>query len=513
MTNRSTGAGKWSTPLIAALLAALALFAWNQYAPVAPDSDKPVSRVGQQGPNQVYFGPHNSIAVLPFASDADSGAQLVLSHGIASELHRLLTRTRGLRVTSRNSSWFFQDRSIPLKVVAERLQVTHLLLGELQSHDNAIELRVSLFNAKKDTELWSQLYQRDLGEVFSLQDEIMDSVLEAMNRTPDGGLPRAQPVDQYAWLRYLEGLYLREKRTAQGLTEAEAAFRSALEIEPAYGLARVGLAGVLLGRQSDGTQAADLHEQARALLLSALENELDLPSAYGLISYIRHQYDRDWRGALGAAEQATRLSPGDPGLMGVAGMAMFTLGQFDRAGSLLEVNVMQDPLNLANRIRLGLLQEFAGNYDESLSSYRQVIGLNPEFPGARAYRARVKIIQDKPESALEESEQEPDPFWSRYSRILSLLALQQNQEAEQLLQQMIAEDGGHAAYQVAEILAFNGDNDRAFEWLQRAIEQKDGGMGEVIGNYFLRNLHTDPRWKVMLSSLGLSDLNPVTPEP
>ncbi len=497
---------------MAALLAALVVFAWTRDAPVTPDSVKPASRADRQGGNQVYFGPQNSIAVLPFASGTGSGAQLVLSHGLASELHRLLTRTRGLRVTSRNSSWFFQDRSIPLKVVAERLQVTHLLVGDMQSRDDAIEVRVSLFNAKRDEELWSQVYQRGLGHVFSLQDEILDSVLEAMNRTPGNGRPRAMPVDQRAWVNYLEGLYQREKRTVEALSEAEAAFRSALEIEPAYGLARVGLARVLLERQSGGAQAADLHEQARALLLTTIENEPDSPAAYGLISYIRHQYDWDWRGALEAAEQAIRLSPADPGLMGVAGMAMFTLGQFDRAGRLLEANVKQDPLNLANRIRLGLLQEFAGDYDQSLSSYRQVIGLNPEFPGARAYRVRVKIIQAKADSALKEAEQEPDPFWNRYARILSLLALQKDQEAEPLLQQMIVEDGGHAAYQVAEILAYSGDTDKAFGWLQRAIEQKDGGMGEVIGNYFLGNLHADSRWEVMLSSLGLSDLNEAMPD-
>jgi len=512
MTDRSTGAGKWSTPLIAALFAALAVFAWNQYAPVTSDTVKPASRVDRQGGNQVYFGPQNSIAVLPFGGDADSGAQLALSHGFASELHRLLTRTRGLRVTSRNSSWFFQDHSIPLKVIAERLQVTYLLLGELQSRDDGIEVRVRLFNAKKDEELWSKDYQLDLGGVFSLQGEILDSVLEAMNRPPVRGLPRAMPVDQHAWERYLEGLYQREKRTAEGLAEAEASFRSALQIDPAYNLARIGLAEVLLGRHAGGAPTADLPDQARALLLTALENEPDLPAAYGLISYIRHQYDWDWRGALEAAEQATRLSPDDPDLMGVAGMAMFTLGQFDRAGRLLEAKVRRDPLNLANRIRLGLLQEFAGEYDQSLSNYRQVIGLNPEFPGARAYRARVKIIQDKPESALKESEQEPDPFWNRYARILSLLALQQDQEAEQLLQQMIVEDGGHAAYQVAEIMAFSGEIDKAFNWLQRAIEQKDGGMGEVTGNYFLRNLHADPRWEAMLSRLELSDLNLSSPD-
>lgn len=504
MANRSTGTGKWLTPLIAALLAALVVFAWNKFTPDFSGSVEPASRIDRAAGHQVYFGPHNSIAVLPFESSTgpDALSQPLLSHGLASELHRLLTRTHGLRVTSRNSSWFFRDRSVPLKVIAERLQVTHLLLGELQQSDNVIELHVRLFHAKKDSELWSQDYQFELDGVFALQDEILDSVLLSMNREPGDEQARALPVDLSAWLFYLEGLYHSEQRTADGLVAAESAFRSALEIQPSYNLARVGLAGVLLGKGASSAQASDLHEQSRALLLEALENDPDLPEAYGLLSYIRHQYDWDWYGALDAADQAIRLSPGDPGLMGLAGMAMFTLGQFDRAGPLLEENVSQDPLNLANRIRLGLLQEFDGDYDSSLSSFRQVIGLNPAYPGARAYRARVKIIQDKPDSALKESEQEPDPFWNRYARTLSLFALGQDQEADQLLQALMVEDGGHAAYQVAEILAFSGETDKAFEWLGRALEQRDGGMREVIGNYFLSNLHADARWEALLNSLG-----------
>jgi len=160
-------------------------------------------------------------------------------------------------------------------------------------------------------------------------------------------------------------------------------------------------------------------------------------------------------------------------------------------------------VNLVRRLQLGLLQEFSGQYDEALSSYRQIISLNPDFPGVRAFRARVKIIQDKPESALKESGLEVDPFWKRYSMILAYSALGRDDEALPLLDQMIAADGERSAYQVAEILSFRGAVDPAFDWLQRAYEQKDGGMSEVIGNFFLNNLHADTRWAGFLNQMGL----------
>ena len=146
--------------------------------------------------------------------------------------------------------------------------------------------------------------------------------------------------------------------------------------------------------------------------------------------------------------------------MSTASLALFTLGQFEKAGELMESAVRLDPLNLLRRLRLGMLQEFSGEYEQSLTSYRVAIELNPELPGVRAYRARIKIIQEKPDSAMKESDQEIDPFWKRYSRILALSAQQHDDEAESLLNQMIADDGHHAAYQVTEILAFRGDDRR-----------------------------------------------------
>ena len=378
-----------------------------------------------------------------------------------------------------------------------------MLAGEFQLSEGRVQVSARLYDAKKDKELWSQTYDRDLGDVFALQEQILASVVEAIKPGWSGVMPQAETVDTQAWAFYLQGLLHREQGTPPGLSNAEEAFRSALEIEPAYQMARVGLAGVWLETDADGDTESSPVENARDALATALQASPELPDAYGLLSYIRRNHDWDWRGSLEAAERAISLNPGDPELMSTASLAMFTLGQFDQALELLEASVRQDPINLSRRLRLGLLQEFSGEYEKSLSSYRQVIGLNPDFPAVRAYRARVKIIQQKPDSAIRESDQESDPFWKRYSQILALTAQERHEEADLLLQQMIADDGHHAAYQITEILAFRGEIDKAFEWFQLAHDQKDGGMREIIGNHFLGNLHGDPRWEEMLSLMAL----------
>jgi TolB-like protein len=495
--------GRWLFPLIAALVAVLVLFAWHWYPALSRNLSEPPAGPERQIRNQIYFGRQNSIAVLPFEGGSVAPEQAFWSAGFTGELHRLLTRTQGLQVTSRNSSFYFQNQSVPLRVIAERLQSAHLLTGEFQQSDGRLQVQARLFDAKNDRQLWSQVYEREIDSVFAIQDEILASVVDVIKPGLDGALPKSEPVDIQAWALYLQGLFHREQRTPEGIQNAETAFQSALEIDPGYQAARVDLAVTWLEKDAAGGTESLLLENARDAVATALKSRPELPAAHSLLSYIRRNYDWDWQGALEAADQALRLNPGDPELMSAAGLALFTLGQFKKASELLEASIRQDPLNLLRRLRLGMLQEFSTEYEQSLTNYRIALELNPELPGVRAYRARIKIIQEKPDSAMKESDQEIDPFWKRYSRILALSAQEHHDEAESLLEQMIADDGHHAAYQVTEILAFRAETDRAFEWFQRAYDQRDDGMSEIIGNYFLRNLHGDPRWEEMLVRMGL----------
>jgi TolB-like protein/thioredoxin-like negative regulator of GroEL len=454
-------------------------------------------------PSQLYFGPVNSIAILPFGSgDTDTGEE-ILSTGFSSELHRLVTATRGLQVTSANSSFFFGDSSFSLPVIAEHLQVSNLLTGEFQFSGSRVRLLATLFDARNREEAWTREFEGSPDQVFELTNALLAEVAGSVLRRPAERLPKAEPLDSVAWENYLAGLHFLGQRTPGGFESAQDRFQKVLDIEPDHAFARVGLARAILASGAAGNPEPQYLERARNEISRVLESKPDFPAALGLLSHVRRQYDWDWRGALEAAEKAVDLNPGDPELMSVASLALFSLGRFDAAEELLRPSAMQDPLNLGRRLRLGLLQEFSGEYEQSLSSYRQIVGLNPDFPGARAFRARVKILQDKPDSALRESDQEKDPFWRRYSKILALSALDRSDESQVLLEQMISDEGRHAAFQIAEILAFNGETDSAFEWLQRAYEQKDGGMREMIGNRFLNNLHGDKRWEQMITLLGL----------
>ena len=299
--------GKWFQPLGAILLALLLVLVWYRLSPTGSLSSREISSAASRTPDQVYLGPPNSIAVLPFADAAGEKHQPYWPAGLSAELHALITRVPEFSVTSRNSSLFFTDPSTPAPLAAERLQVSRLLSGEVEVRDGHLRVSVQLYDARKRREAWSGTYEGELVEVFGIQDQILASIAEAANVARRQYLPRARPVDIAAWEWQLRGIHFLDQRTAEAYREAEAAFRTALEIYPGYEQARVGLARVLLAGKGDPASL----EEARRLLEILIRDQPESPDALGLLSFLRHSRDWDWQGALEAAETAIGLRRGD----------------------------------------------------------------------------------------------------------------------------------------------------------------------------------------------------------
>lgn len=513
------------TPLLAIALLVVAWLAWDRITISPPEGTLAPAPVGREpAGREVYFGPPNSLAVLPFADLSPAADQAPQAFGFAGDVLERLAQIPELRVTARSSSFFFRDAAIPPRLVAERLQSAFLLRGEWRDADGQVTLTVSLYDARRDRESWRSDYAGGLSELPGLREAVVRDTLDALPgvgpKAAAGRLQAAPAFDPEAWLLLQRGLRQADPLSDTNLLFAQESLRAALDLDPAYDAARLALAELWLHPAWPSGQDGAGVEAARRLAQQVLQREAgpaapggDLEGihvdawaearALGVLCYIRHRHDWDWQGAVEAGRSAVKLHPGDAGLLAVASGALSTLAQFDEARELLGASVQRDPLNLGSRLRLGLLQEFSGLYDEALASYRQVLTLHPEYPAARAYRARVKALQDKGESALRESEQESDPFWRRYARILSFAAAQRLPEARPLLEAMIEEDGAVAAFQLAELLAFQGETERAFEWLRRALEQRDPGLSALLGNPLLQSLHDDPRWAEHLERLGL----------
>jgi TolB-like protein len=499
----------------------LALLTWSlrDHIPVFPGGGKEASgdKATLARP-QVYYGPANSIAVLPFtctplgfaAGSGDgpaneTGGGPALADGIAESLIDLLAGIPGLQVTSSNSSFFFRDEDAALPVLAERLKVRHVLGGCARKTAGGIEISARLFDVKAKTEKWSKSFKGKLDEVFVFQDDVTAAVANVVVNGLAKESPEARVIDPQAWLLFIEGRYRYRLRGQENLRQAEMAFKRVLDIEPEFAPAMLGLGRVYMDPVMVATQGRAGIERARELILGALRLDPELAGAYLELSRIRRTVDWDWLGSSEAAQKALEVQAGNADVLSNASTTLFTLGKFEPAVVLLMEAIKRDPLVLQNLQRLGLLYEFSGKYEEALSAYRMLLELNPDYPAVHAYRSRAMLAASMPESALEEAEKEQNPFWQRYARILSLIALERPDEANSLLQHMIIEHGNDAAYQVAEIYAFGGDTGEAFSWLDRAYRQRDGGMSELIGNYFLSNLENDVRWGELLTRVSLTE--------
>ena len=505
MMGPTTRRSRIFAPLALLVLAALAWVAWNHFPGSSPAPAERPAAAGVGGRHEVYYGPPNSLAVLPFEYAAEATEDAVLGEGLAAGILDHLVAEPGLHVTARSSSFFFRDRGGGHRIIAERLQSGHLLDGEFRREGEGVVLTLALFDARENREVWRQEYAADLPGLLGMLGGICADIVAALPIPPRELRPAGPAPDAQAWLQYARGLYYADPSREQDLPGAADALQSALAIDPSYAAARLELAGIWLHPAwLAGETGGESVAQAREAVLLVLDEDPAAARAWALLSYIRHRHDWDWDGAAASGRRAAELGRGDAGVLGVAGLALATVGEFAMAQDLLQDSVSRDPLNLGRRLRLGLLQEFRGDFDAALATYRQLLVLNPDYPGAYAYRARVKVLQGKPDSALAEAEQESDPFWRRYARILALTAQGEAGEAEPLLQEMVADSGSVAAFQLVEILAFSGDSAEAFEWLERAYARRDPGMASVLGNRFFEALHDDARWTELLTRLGLT---------
>jgi tetratricopeptide (TPR) repeat protein len=168
------------------------------------------------------------------------------------------------------------------------------------------------------------------------------------------------------------------------------------------------------------------------------------------------------------------------------GLLQRYLGDLDQAVILERRAVALDPLSLRGLHALGMALVYDGQLDEANHVYKRLLALNPEIPTANQARARVLQLQGQPQEALAIAEQESDPFWSEYGRLIALYALGRTDEADARLPGFIEQNQGDSAFQIAQIYGFRGDDDKVFEWLDLAYVQRDGGLPEIMFDPYLR---------------------------
>ncbi len=343
----------------------------------------------------------------------------------------------------------------------------------------------------------------ETGALRPLMLRLSENVLGALGQeSPGFELTLGEP-DPGAYFNFLKARFL----LFAGVSATEPArelLQQVVETEPDWpsGLAEYAYSLV----RFSGANPAESDEslaQAKAILEDALTLQPGHPESELYSSVIAHRVDWRWQKAYDAAQAALAGSPGSADIMAAKSTAAFTLGRFEEGIELIRKAIPLDPLVLSHRLKYGLMLEFSGEYQAAIDAYRELMELDPDYPAVRTYLARTLVIAGRPEIALPHMKIETSPFWRNYGMALVLFALGRDQEAEPILDTLIEQHAHEAAVQIAEIHAFTGRTDDAFEWLTLAVQQRDPGVSELLGNPLLRSLESDPRWDDLLEALGL----------
>lgn len=266
----------------------------------------------------------------------------------------------------------------------------------------------------------------------------------------------------------------------------------------------MGLAEANIHRGDSGFIAVnEAYGKARPQLEKALELDPDLPSAHALMGWIRLTYDWDWSGANKAFQRATELEPGNATVLYFKATLSMTLGKFEEAVQLDRKAVELDPLNPNLYYNYGLHAYIASRWEESISALNKLLELSPRSPDGHQLLGSVYLLQGKNKEGLAEMEMEVDDAWRLFGLTLAHHALKQSKDSENALAQFIEKYQTGAAFQIADAYAYRGDIDKAFEWLDRAYAQRDGGLTQVKGDPFLANVRKDPRYVAFLKKMHL----------
>lgn len=492
------------------LLMALGYFAFDKFVLSRSPEAMHANPAADQAPNQAEAAQEepvkrdNTIAVLPFINMSSDQEQEYFSDGLSEELLNLLAKIPELRVTSRSSAFAFKGEKIDIPTVARKLNVANILEGSVRKSGDQVRVTAQLIEAGTDTHLWSETYDRTLDDVFAIQDEIASAVVTKLKITLLGEVPTIHETDPRAYALYLQGRHLRRQRTVESVMQAEKLYQQALVFDPGYAAVWDDLGAVYMYQGNLGLRAQEEgYKLAREATNNALANQPDYALAHASLAYIARSYDNDLASAARHLQRALQLEPANIGIVGTAALLTASLGRLDEAIKLNEFAVIRDPVSPSSHSNLGLNYTSAGRWDEAIASLRTTLTLSPGYGGAHYKIGIALLLKGEPQAALEAIQQE-DSVWRMIGLPVVYHALGRKQESDAALAALIEQHEQGWAYNIAYVMAWRGEADRAFEWLNKAVQYKDGGLSEILGEQLFSNIHNDPRWQRFLHRVGYS---------
>lgn len=446
-----------------------------------------------------------SIAVLPFVNMSSDSEQEYFSDGISEELLNLLARLPGLRVTARTSSFAFKGQELTAEQLGDTLRVRYLVEGSVRKDDDLVRVTAQLIETADGSHLWSRTWDRRIADIFAVQDEIAADVADQLQVTLLGAAPRIEETDAVAYGLILRARHLAEQNTPGGVEAAEELYHQALDIDPQYaagwsGLARIYTTALYLTSQPSFEPS---FERAESAARRALDIDPDHAPAHGVLGGVAEARG-DLEGAARHYERALALDPDDSVVIQKAARLLGSLGRLDEEVELREYLVARDPVGGAVHAGLGRAYLALGRTSEAVTEMRKATILAPESSGVWSGYGEALLFDGKPDEALAATRREAVEVWRLIGLAEVYHALGRAAESDEALEALIERHESGWAFNIAYVLAYRGELDRAFEWLDRAVVYDDPGLVEIFGRPQFAALHPDRRWPAFLRRIEKS---------
>jgi adenylate cyclase len=454
--------------------------------------------------------PDKSIAVLPFADMSEKKDQEYFSDGLSEELIDLLAKNPELYVPARTSSFYFKGKSEELATIAQRLHVANVLEGSVRRSGNRLRVTAQLIRVDNGYHLWSETYDRDSNDIFKVQDDISSAVVAALKvkllSTPEANGRQTTNADAHS--QYLVGRELLSRGNWKLAPAAAEAFRRAISLDPNYVAAWAGLAHALHDGAEDLPPAEQTAQRREALASAEKAVALGPQVADGYVErgYLRTWNLRDFAGADADYQRARALAPEDTDVLrGYLGSVLYPTGRIEEGLALAQQVLKADPLNSGAWRSVGFMQYEHGDFAAARESLQRSLDINPDQSNSAAFVVYSYVVEGKPALALPWVERSANEVFREQAAALVQHDLGHQPEAQRYLDSLIARWANNAAYQIAEVYARWGDKDAAFHWLDRAEQQRDGGMTLLKVDLLLKSLHGDPRYSALMRKMNLPE--------
>ena len=460
-----------------------------------------------------YFASGNpkqiqSIAVMPFANDSGSADVEYLSDGMTETLIKSLSGLPGLDVKPRSSVFRYKGKDTDLQTIGKELNVQAILNGRVAQRGDQLTLSLELVDVQRNSVIWTEQYQRKQSDLVSLQSEIAKDVstklLAKLSGAEETKVTKAAAADPEAYQAYLKGRYYWTRRTTLNIRKAIEQFKFATDRDPNYALAFVGLADCYaVLNEYAGTPSSETVPLSRTYAERALSLDPQLAEPHATLGFV-HEHSWQWSEAEMEFKRAITINPNYPTAYHWYSILLKSLGRNDEAAAMIKRAQELDPLSSVIAVNISRLYQLQNNDPASIENSLKLIELDPNFGPAHEYLGLSYLRMGRSADAVTALEKAAE-LTNRAGITLGDLgyvyaSTGKRAEALDVIKEL---EGKYARKEaigqyIAAVYVALGEMDKAFEWLEKDFEARNGKLAEIRWQLQFEALRGDPRYRDLL---------------